>query len=258
MRRRLEKWSQGWVTPSGRNQPRQRHTGSHVGSKSSLSSTSDAGTESVELSASSPTAQDADGFFVTAPPRMEAPPEHVEEMPVLVEEVLCCCHPRHGSLTQDAADAVFVPCKLRLSAEVLHFQGAGTDAVLAILLSKVTDVSVLGTAQLADRKMQDGDANVPRTQAAALSVVLPLLPGFPELAGLSCDVRRQGRHTREVAAMFNSNRVCGHEVQLCWVAVKLHLRSDDMPSAWELPPAYTFRQASLQPVRTTEQDRADG
>lgn len=162
MRRRLEKWSQGWVTPSGRNQPRQRPAGSLAGSKSSISSTSDAGTESVERSASSPAvpAQDkeADGFFVTAPPRMEAPPVNVAEMAVLADDVLCCCHPRHGSLTQEAAATDFVRCKLRLSEEVLHFQAA-EDAALAILLNKVTDVSVLTGPRISEQ-MKDAGSDV--------------------------------------------------------------------------------------------------
>ncbi|CAE7742574.1 unnamed protein product [Symbiodinium sp. CCMP2456] len=162
MRRRLEKWSQGWVTPSGRNQPRQRPAGSLAGSKSSISSTSDAGTESVERSASSPAApaqdKEADGFFMTAPPRMEAPPVNVEEMAVLADNVLCCCHPRHGSLTQEAAAPDFVRCKLRLSEEVLHLQAA-EDAALVILLNKVTDVSVLTGPRISEQ-MKDAGSEV--------------------------------------------------------------------------------------------------
>eukprot|EP00435_Cladocopium_sp_Y103_P037887 s3579_g10.t1 len=119
MRRRLEKWSQGWVTPANC-QPQQR-TGAPIdgfnkGSLSSEAAGHAASQTSVPMASSS---QDA-VFHCTEPTfRAEA------EAPVRVVQAMYCLYPAKMWANQEDSQHVepsFLPCSIQMSKEALHLQ----------------------------------------------------------------------------------------------------------------------------------------
>lgn len=192
MRRRLEKWSQGWVTPSSRQQPRQR-----TGSTSLRSERNGEGPCSFELVGSEPSpsaapsplgAEEGRSFFKTEPAEVlysqaysraavQAEPPVI--MVLQLEQVVCHQYPTspEGSGCQPTL------CALRLTSEALSLERTGSDAgafdiLCSIRLDRVTDVALPSTTS---RPSQDPDVSVTQER-------LPTLPDSCVSLEAGCDV----------------------------------------------------------------------
>lgn len=167
MRRRLEKWSQGWVTPSSRQQPRQR-----TNSTPSRSERSGDGTGSFEFLGSEPSTSAAPSplafeagrnLFKTEPPeacRFQTHSKAVDQAqpPVMVLELpQVVCH-QYSSNPQDTRCQPAL-CTLCLTNEALSLErttsDAGASSVLCSLrLDRVTDVALPSSSR---RRSQDAN-----------------------------------------------------------------------------------------------------
>eukprot|EP00440_Ansanella_granifera_P035918 gb/GFBE01038963.1/.p1 GENE.gb/GFBE01038963.1/~~gb/GFBE01038963.1/.p1 ORF type:complete len:389 (+),score=54.82 gb/GFBE01038963.1/:1-1167(+) len=161
MRRRLEKWSQGWVTPSSRQQPRQRTTGSRGelvgGGEGSFELI---GSEPSTSAAPTPTAATPlveDGkLFKTCPAQLEleaavSDSSALQDLQAESKVTVLCLPEVMFTASEECMTPSLKPCLLRLTREALVLEQCNPDVgaaaapelcLCSVRLDRVTDVSV--------------------------------------------------------------------------------------------------------------------